>query len=160
MRRLRGLVLLAGSVAAWVGCGGAVAQEAGGSAPPGDASAVEFVTAFVGAIDSRDATAIRAAVADDDRFVWLEDGAVRYRGIESLIEGLGAYPGTMRLRTTLSGLTAVPLDGRSMHVFGEFTTSVGDGEGAYRFVGAMTVILERSDRWRVVGGHTSTGSRR
>jgi len=161
MMRALSMLLVAALAACSVRAGGADAQEASGiAAVPADTSAVAFVTAYVASMDSRDAAAIREAIADDGRFVWLEDGAVRYRTVESLLDGLSAFPANVRVRTALSGLTSVPLDERSSHVFGEFATSVGDREGAYRFHGVMTVILERSDGWRVVGGHTSTGSRR
>ena len=72
-----------------------------------------FLQGYLLAIGSRDAEAIRGAYAKDDRFVWIEEGRVRYRKFDGVIASLAAFPSSSPIRTDLKELMVVPI-GRSI----------------------------------------------
>ena len=57
-----------------------------------------FLTDYLAAISSRDATKIRNSYVADDRFVWIEDGKERYRKVDDVLPRMeemlfgGAHP--------------------------------------------------------------------
>lgn len=145
-------------LAALAGCGLPPAQPA----PDGGLTAEvgAFLEDYLGAMDSRDTERIRSAVVGDGRFVWIEDGEVRYRGPAELVAGLEAFPLDTPIRTELVDLSVVPVGATGAHAWGTFTTSVGTGPGSFSFGGAISVLVERMDgAWRLVGGHTSSPRR-
>lgn len=134
-------------------------------APPVQASLKAEVTAFLngylGAIGARDAAKIREAYIADDRFVWIEDGKVRYRRVEDVLSSLASFPADNPIRTELADLSVVPVGPGAAHAWASFKTTVGEGSKAFTFGGAISFVLERDgSRWRVVSGHTSSPSRR
>lgn len=129
--------------------------------PPPSVDPAEEVAAFLeeylAAIDARDTTTIGRAYVADDRFVWIEDGEVRYRNREEILASLAALPGGSSIRTELSGLTVVPLGVNGAHAWATFTTTIGTGPGSFSFGGAISFVLENVDgSWQLVGGHTSS----
>lgn len=46
--------------------------------------AAAFVRGYVAAVDSRDGKILTEMYVDDDRFVWIENGAVRYRSVDEI----------------------------------------------------------------------------
>ncbi|MEQ8328878.1 MAG: nuclear transport factor 2 family protein [Longimicrobiales bacterium] len=114
--------------------------------------------AYQVAVDARDEEAIRAAYLPDGRFVWMEDGSVRYRSADAVLEALAAFPADVRLRTVYSGLEVVLLAPGAAHAWAGFTTTVGEGPGGYSFGGILSWVLvtDEDGRWRIAGGHTSS----
>jgi ketosteroid isomerase-like protein len=154
---LVGLVILFASTA----CASPDPEAGTGSAtqpsPEMTAEVAAFLDAYLSAIDARDADFIRGAYVDDGRFVWIEDGEVRYRGAEEILASLNAFPAGGAIRTELSGLEVVALGGNGAHAWATFTTTVGSGPGSFSFGGAISFVLERAgDSWRLAGGHTSS----
>lgn len=134
-------------------------------APPPAAGVTEevatFLNNYLSAIGSRDAAGIRAAYVQDDRFVWIEDGKVRYRKPEEVLASLAMLPAGSAIRTELADLTVVPIGQSAAHAWARFRTSVGDGPSGFSFGGAISFTLERhGSSWRIVGGHVSSPGRR
>ena len=120
-----------------------------------------FLDGYLAAIASRDAAKIRKAYIADDRFVWIEDGKVRYRSVDDVLSSLAAFPADSPIRTELSDLAVVALGQGAAHAWASFKTSVGEGRGGFSFGGAISFTLERDgNSWRVVSGHTSSPARR
>lgn len=116
-----------------------------------------FLEEYLAAVDARDATVIGRSYVADDRFVWIEDGEVRYRSAEEILASLSAFPAGSAIRTELSDLVVVPLGVTGAHAWATFTTTVGTGPGSFAFGGAISFVLERGDgSWRLAGGHTSS----
>lgn len=115
------------------------------------------IDAYVAALTARDVEALRDLYLSDGRFVWIEDGEVRYRSAEEVIAALSAFPVEMAIRTTLSDLTIVPAGENAAHAWARFETEIGEGEDAFSFSGSLSFVFERSDDgWRILGGHTSS----
>ena len=152
-----------------LGCGGSGAAPNGGEAEaftPVDTATVvadvrRALEAYQVAVDARDEAAIRDAYLSDGRFVWMEDGSVRYRSASAVLEALAAFPADVPLRTVYSGLEVVLLAPGAAHAWAEFTTTVGEGPGAYSFGGILSWVLVAGEdgRWRIAGGHTSSTRR-
>lgn len=120
-----------------------------------------FLEQYLAAISARDSAAIRNAYVADDRFVWIEDGKPRYRRVDEVLASLAAFPSDSRVRTELKDLTVVPVGQSAAHAWASFTTIVGEPPRGFSFAGAISLTLERDgNSWRVVGGHTSSPSRR
>jgi hypothetical protein len=120
-----------------------------------------FLTGYFEAIGARDAAKIREAYVADDRFVWIEDGKVRYRRVEDVLSSLATFPADSPIRTELADLSVVSVGPVAAHAWATFKTTVGEGAKAFTFGGAISFVLEREgNKWRVVSGHTSSPSRR
>jgi ketosteroid isomerase-like protein len=120
-----------------------------------------FLDGYLAAISSRDAARIREAYVTDDRFVWIEDGKVRYRRVEEVLSSLANFPPDSPIRTELADLSVVPVGPGAAHAWASFKTTIGEGSKAFTFGGAISFVLERDgSRWRVVSGHTSSPIRR
>jgi hypothetical protein len=120
-----------------------------------------FLEQYLAAISSRDAEKLRNAYVADDRFAWIEDGKVRYRQVDEVLASLAAFPAGSPIRTELTDLTVVPAGGSAAHAWASFKTTVGEGSRAFSFGGAISFALERTgNSWKIVGGHTSSPSRR
>lgn len=115
-----------------------------------------FLVRYIDAISARNADQIRGSIVGDGRFVWLEDGEVRYRALDDLLSSLDQFPSDTPIRTDLSDMAVVPLGDTSAHAWAQFRTTVGEGAGSFAFAGAISFVLERRDgSWTLVGGHTS-----
>jgi SnoaL-like domain len=118
-----------------------------------------FLNAYLNAIASRDTEALRSQLVDSPRYVWAEDGAVRYRSVDEMLVGLASFPPNTPIETELSDMY-VPRVGRDgAHAAASFQTRVGEGDGSFAFGGLITFVLERQgDGWRIVGGHVSSSA--
>ena len=153
------LIIATFAAALLVAC--APLQQAPAPMPRITEEVATFLNNYLSAIGSRDATKIRAAYVEDDRFVWIEDGKVRYRKIDEVLASLAMFPAGSAIRTELKDLTVVPISQSAAHAWATFRTSVGEGSSGFAFGGAISFTLERhGDSWKIVGGHTSSPSRR
>lgn len=147
-----------------VGCGPEGRDEASESAGPpitereGIPLTVEaFLNRYVRAIGERDTAALRDMYAEPDRFVWIEDGAVRYRSASEVFQSLGQFEADTPIDTELGEPGVTRLEGGGVHTWASFTTTVGEGKASYSFGGLMSFVLEPADgAWRIVGGHVSS----
>lgn len=120
-----------------------------------------FLDGYLSAISSRDSGRIRNAYVSDDRFVWIEDGKVRYQRVEEVLASLATFPADSPIRTELKDLTVVPVGERGAHAWASFKTTIGDGSRGFSFGGVISFTLERDgNSWRIIAGHTSSPSRR
>ena len=153
------LIIATFSAALFVAC--APLKQAPAPMPRVTEEVATFLNNYLSAIDSRDAANIRAAYVGDDRFVWIEDGKVRYRQVDEVLASLAMFPAGSAIRTELMDLTVVPISQSAAHAWATFRTSVGEGPSGFSFGGAMSLTLERDgNSWKIVGGHTSSPSRR
>lgn len=147
------LLLLSGA------CSSPDPNSAAAFAPESEVAA--FLTDYLSAIDARDPVALRRAYVEDGRFVWMEDGAVRYRSAADILASLSSFPSDSSIRTELQDLVVVPVGGAGAHAWARFSTTVGSGPGEFSFGGAISFVLEHGDgSWKLVGGHTSTSTGR
>ena len=144
-----------------LGCGGA--DETNRAPAAGDLSAeVEaFLASYMDAIGARDAETLRSQVADSTRFTWAEDGAVRYRSVDAILEGLATFPPEVPINTDLSDLHVAQVGTDGAYATASFVTRIGEGPESFTFGGVITFVLERHDEtWRIVGGHVSSPRQR
>lgn len=96
--------------------------------------------------------------ADDPRFVWVEDGSIKYdrkAQIKRALEGI-TEQGVV---VTNFGLPTVwALNDTQVMVFAKFRTVVGKGSPEeFTFAGAITAVMEeRAEGWQFLSGHTSS----
>ncbi len=115
---------------------------------------------YLAAMGARDTATIRRSYVNDDRFVWLESGEVRYRDVDGVLASLASFPAESPITTELKDLIVVPVGESAAHAWAQFTTTVGEGPSGFSFGGAISFVLERSDDgWKVVGGHASSPNR-
>jgi ketosteroid isomerase-like protein len=118
-----------------------------------------FLESYRGALDSRDTLALSDLYVDDGRFIWLEDGEVRYRSAADVARSLSALPDGMSLRTEYDETSVQPVGARGASASMRFLTTMGEGSSAFEFGGVISMTLERGPQgWRIVAGHTSTMS--
>jgi ketosteroid isomerase-like protein len=158
----RGVALtLGGLLALLAACTSPVPEAGPVSSPDPVAEVTAFLGEYLAAVDARDADAIGRAYVEDDRFIWIEDGRVRYRSAEEIMASLGALPSGSAIRTELSDVEVVPVGVSGAHAWSTFTTTVGTGPSSFSFGGAISFVLERENgRWRLAGGHTSSSTGR
>jgi len=157
-----GLVAFAVSLSLMaLGCGGA--DEATPPRTAGDLGAeVEiFLASYFDAIGARDAETLRSQVADSTRYTWAEDGEVRYRSVDGMLEGLATFPPDVPIHTDLSDLTVAQVGTDGAYATASFVTRIGEGPDSFTFGGFITFVLERhNETWRIVGGHVSSPRQR
>ncbi len=101
--------------------------------------------------------------ADDPRFWFVENGAVRYRSAGQIRQALGSVPPGTRIETTHEGTEITPVAPGVASVATLFHTRFIDSTGAmaFTFEGAATLTLvHRPDGWRILNGHSSSPSPR
>lgn len=132
---------------------------------PDDAEAdtVAEVTAFLdsyrAALDGRDTLRLASFYLDDGRFVWLEDGEVRYRSADEVAASLSSLPEGMVVSTDYDETVIEPVGADGASATMQFLTTIGEGPSAFEFGGVISMTLERGpEGWRIVTGHTSTAS--
>ena len=152
-------IIAACAIALLVAC--APLQQAPSPTPKVTEEVATFLSEYLTAISSRDAMKIRAAYVADDRFVWIEDGKVRYQRVDEVLASLAMFPAGSTIRTELKDLVVVAVSQSAAHAWATFRTSVGEGPSGFAFGGAISFTLERQGAsWKIVGGHTSSPSRR
>ena len=60
-----------------------------------------FLNAYLAAVGSRDTTKIGNSYVSDERFVWIENGKVRYRKVDEVLASLATFPAGSAIRTEL-----------------------------------------------------------
>lgn len=153
-RVARGFSMLLLTALSLTGCAESEVEPPSGSELRG--SVESFLGDYLTAVGSRDSTAILQSIDDEGRFVWVEDGAVRYRSGREVVAGLSQLAPGSFIRTDLTDLSVVPVGEAGAHAWATFQTTVGEGERAFSFGGAISFVLERREAgWVLLGGHTS-----
>jgi ketosteroid isomerase-like protein len=115
-----------------------------------------FMESYNAAIAERDPEKVRSFYATGDRFVWIEEGAVRYRAPEDILAALAAVPEGTVIRTKLSDIGVAAVGSSAAHAWAAFHTTIGDASDGFSFSGTVSMVLEHDgDAWRIVGGHSS-----
>lgn len=120
-----------------------------------------FATTYGAALESGDEDAVRRVLVTDGRFGWFEDGAKTYADVDAVVQSLENLKNAgMVLRTEYSDVDVLALTRDHAHLSAAFQTHGTMTHGAeFAFDGTVTMLVERTDgAWRVVFGHTSTGS--
>jgi hypothetical protein len=149
-------MLLAWALCVLSACGGA------GEADPTssrefEAEVAGFLDAFQSALEVRDLDALRGFYALEDHFEWVEDGSVRYRSPDEIVEALSGLPQDASFRTEYSARTIRPVGIGGALVSTQFRTVMGTSPDAFEFGGMITMVLENGAAgWQIIGGHTST----
>ncbi len=142
-----------------LGCGGTVETSRPPSAADLSAEIEVFLEAYMDAIGARDTAALRGQFVHSTRYLWAEDGAIRYRSVDEMLAGLGAFPVDTPIETDLSQLHVAAVGADGAHAAASFETRIGEGRGGFTFSGLITFVLERRDEtWRIVGGHVSSAA--
>jgi hypothetical protein len=116
-----------------------------------------FLDDYLSAYATLDTGAIRGLYVSDGRFAWLEDGAVRYRSVEDILQGLAALPPGMRIETTFEESRATVLSTDLATVQSGFESSFSGPGGGFSLRGVSSMVLGReAGGWRIVSGHSST----
>ncbi len=116
-----------------------------------------FLESYLSAIEARDTARLRTFYVDDGRFVWFEDGNLKYRSADEIIAALAALPADTSIRTDVSDTRVVRLGRTGADASTKFRTVIGDSVSGFQFSGVISFALEKgSDGWRIVSGHTSS----
>ncbi len=123
------------------------------------AEVTAFLDSYRAALDGRDTLNLASFYSDDGRFVWLEDGEVRYRSAEEVAASLSSLPEGMKVSTDYDGTVIEPVGANAASATMQFLTTIGEGPSAFEFSGLISMVLERGpEGWQIVTGHTSTAS--
>ena len=100
--------------------------------------------------------------ADDPRFRWIENGAVRYRSPSDIRAGLTALPPNTSIESTYRDTEITPIAPGIAMVTTLFQTRfLSPPAPAFEFGGAITMtLIHRAEGWRILSGHTSAPVRR
>lgn len=113
---------------------------------------------WVQSFESRDEIAIRSVLADDERFVWLEDGEARYQSVNDVAAALASFPPGLQLSHELTSVRIVPMSDSAAWAQLGTTTEIRQGEQVLsEFTGAVLMLVQRDNgEWRIIAAHTST----
>jgi len=123
-----------------------------------DAEVRAMLERWAAAFESRDAAGVRAVLADDEGFVWLEDGEARYRGEESIVSALASFPSGMTFSHELRDVRVTAQSDHAAWAEVATKTEIRQGESVVAgFEGVVLIVAEKEEGdWRIVAGHTST----
>ncbi len=155
---------------ALVACGtepGSGSDEPGPIKPVFDAAMVEAsVDAALGrfraALQAADYETVIAAYADDERFFWVEDGAIRYTSRDEVRAALGQVQQFGTATYEFENPRIEVLDQDHAMVYTEVETTFGVPEaGGFSFAVAQTILMARiNGEWVFLNGHSSSPRQR
>lgn len=100
-----------------------------------------------------------AFYANDPRFLWAEDGAIKYDTQDQIRRALEGIASQGQVETLYGAPRVWALNDEQVNVFVKFKTTVvtrKKGE-THSFSGAFTAVMEKTDAgWQFITGHTST----
>lgn len=113
---------------------------------------------WVQSFESRDEIAVRSVLADDERFVWLEDGEARYQSADDVVAALASFPSGLQFLHELTSVRIVPISDDAAWAQLTTTTEIRQGERAVsEFTGVVLLLAQRDNgEWRIIAAHTST----
>lgn len=113
---------------------------------------------WIESFESRDEMAVRSVLADDDRFVWLEDGEVRYQSADDVVAALATFPPGLGFSHELTSVRIVPMSDAAAWTQLVTTTEIRQGERVVSgFTSVVLMLVQRDEReWRIITAHTST----
>lgn len=104
---------------------------------------------------------VRTLLADDDRFVWLEDGYARYPSVDSVTRALASFPPSIEMDLDARIARLVPLlPNRAWVQLNTSTTIKQEGRTVSSFDSVVSMLVEKTDgSWKIVTAHTSNQAR-
>ena len=95
---------------------------------------------------------------DDDRFVWAEDGTIRYSTFEELEAAIRSLPSFGGVQTEYSDQTVHVASSDHASIMAKFSSTIGDpSAGGFSFSGVSTMNMIRTpEGWKIMSGHTSS----
>lgn len=116
-----------------------------------------FLAEYNAALNRRDPDELRRFYVDDARFIWLEQGQIRYRSVAEVLASVAQFPPDWTLDTRFSEVHAASQGSNGAHLSAHFTTRVGEPPEGFSYAGVLSMALERRHGgWRIVGGHSSS----
>ena len=99
-----------------------------------------------------------AYYADDPRFIWVEDGGIKYdtqAQIKCALEGISSQGVVV---TNFGRPRMWALNDEQVMIYAKFRTTIDkDGDEEFTYAGAITVVMEEMESgWKFISGHTST----
>lgn len=123
-------------------------------------SVTQFIEHYRRVLNEADPEKIRPLYRDDDAFVWITDGVVRYPTVDSLIAAFRAsMKSGMRFETTVADMKVLNHTPELASAYFSFeTVGTMKGQADFKFSGAISMLLRRDaeSNWQVWQGHTST----
>lgn len=113
---------------------------------------------WIQSFESREETAVRSVLADDERFVWLEDGEVRYQSADDVVSALASFPPGLQLSHELTSVRIVPMSDAAAWAQLATTTEIRQGERVLsEFTGVILMLIQHDHgEWRIIAAHTSS----
>ena len=127
-----------------------------------DRDVMNLLDRWKGAFEARDLEGVRSVLADDDRFVWLEDGEPRYRSADEIVRAYASFPQELEFTHTLRDIRIVPIsnDAAWAHL-ATLTKIEHSGRVVSEFTGVVLMIARReATGWRIHAAHSSTSKPR
>lgn len=117
-----------------------------------------MLDSWIQSFESREEYAVRSVLADDERFVWLEDGEARYQSVNDVVVALASFPPGLQFSYELTSVRIVAMTDSAAWAQLGTTTQVRQGEHVLsEFTGAVLMLVQRDDgEWRIIAAHTST----
>ncbi|MFG0306547.1 MAG: nuclear transport factor 2 family protein [Phycisphaerales bacterium JB040] len=125
--------------------------------PDEHAEIVEFLGDWNDAIATGDRAGVLESYSDAESFAWFEDGTLRYRHRDEVIEALEAFPEATRIETALSDIVTRPVAEGVVHASASYETTLTMPGAEVAFGGVFTAIVEKTDNgWVFSRGHSSS----
>lgn len=114
------------------------------------------------AFDARDLEGVRSVLADNDRFVWLEDGEPLYRSADEIVQAYASFPKELSFTHTLRDIRIVPISNDAAWAHLATSTKIEhSGRVVSEFTGVVLMITRRdATGWRIHAAHSSTSKPR
>jgi len=117
-----------------------------------------LIDRWVHAFESRDLAGVRSVLADNDRFVWLEDGEPRYQSAGAVVSALSSFPPGLAFGHELISTRIVPISTDA--AWAQLATRTRIRQESHvvaDFPAVVLMLVQRGDSgWRIVAAHTST----
>ena len=110
------------------------------------------------AFEARDLEGVRSVLAEDDRFVWLEDGEPRYRSADEIVQAYAGFPKELAFTHALRDIRIVPISNDAAWAHMATSTQIEHGGRVVsEFTGVVLMIARReATGWRIHAAHSST----
>lgn len=152
------LLIIAALAIFTTGCENCPLRQSLANPAPLEVDVRALLDRWIQSFESRDEAAVRSVLADDERFVWLEDGEVRYQSANDVVAALASFPPGMQFSHELTSVRIVPMSDSAAWAQLGTTTVIRQGERAVSdFTGVVLILAQRDNgEWRIIAAHTST----
>lgn len=144
------------------GCARREEQAASANAAEIDREVQSLLDRWTQAFEARDLDGVRSVLADDDHFVWLEDGEPRYRSADEIVRAYVGFPKELSFSHTLRDIRIVPISNDAAWAHMATSTKIKhSGRVVSEFTGVVLMITRKNATgWRIHAAHSSTSKPR